>query len=473
MQVESSVESQGAILAESDALTSRCRSLSQRVATYIQRVTGEGDALADEVKMLLSDLNKACKKAEHPEVQQKLKHARAILKGQGPGGDLTKLQKQKVPFLLKYLLGDCVNVVTLQRKEQHALKEEYHGFRDKGAYLLIAASAMLLLGLWRAQEVSKSGAPGNYTLTPPFMVGVQFFLGWLLYFYTAMALRENVLRLNGSSIRQWWIQHHYCSMVTTLIILTLPVDSPAVQTFVFRLLSWSVAQGVVMVFQNHYQRRRMYTRIALGKNRMMDVVGGEASGGSGTLLILYPAVFVLQITQVIIGVQMLHNTVLAFLNPEGWLEMEAHESDLRGSRGVAVAGAMMVVMGLTNCYQTVLTLREKSKRRLRNAQANARYPPTGRTGASSGPSNRTPVQTPVDSPASVPTPRPTEAPPRASEPTPPADAEESSLLTSPAVNASSHEGQQGSPADKHDESTQAEAPVEAVKKEGAVNLMDS
>lgn len=50
---------------------------------------------------------------------------------------------------------------------------------------------------------------------------------------------------------------------------------------------------------------------------------------------------------------MLHNTVLAFFNPEGWLEMEAHESDLRGSRGVAVAGAMMVVMGFTNFYQTV------------------------------------------------------------------------------------------------------------------------
>jgi hypothetical protein len=45
----------------------------------------------------------------------------------------------------------------------------------------------------------------------------------------------------------------------------------------------------------------MYTRIALGKNRMMDVVGGEASGGAGTLLILYPAVFLLQITQVVIG----------------------------------------------------------------------------------------------------------------------------------------------------------------------------
>lgn len=65
---------------------------------------------------------------------------------------------------------------------------------------------------------------------------------------------------------------------------------------------------MVMVFQNHYQRRRMYTRIALGKNRTMDVVGGEASGGSGTLLILYPAVFGLQICQVVIGAPLVVST---------------------------------------------------------------------------------------------------------------------------------------------------------------------
>ena len=47
-----------------------------------------------------------------------------------------------------------------------------------------------------------------------------------------------------------------------------------------------------------YQRRRMYTRIALGKSSAMDVVGGEASSSAGQLLLLYPAVFALQALQV-------------------------------------------------------------------------------------------------------------------------------------------------------------------------------
>ena len=56
-----------------------------------------------------------------------------------------------------------------------------------------------------------------------------------------------------------------------------------------------------MMLQNRYQRRRMYTRIALGKNRAMDVVSGESSGGSGQLLLLYPLIFGLQAFQVLIG----------------------------------------------------------------------------------------------------------------------------------------------------------------------------
>ena len=50
-----------------------------------------------------------------------------------------------------------------------------------------------------------------------------------------------------------------------------------------------------MMVQNHYQRRRMYTRIALGKNGNMDVVAGESSGSSGQLLLLYPMLFLLQV----------------------------------------------------------------------------------------------------------------------------------------------------------------------------------
>lgn len=50
---------------------------------------------------------------------------------------------------------------------------------------------------------------------------------------------------------------------------------------------------------------------------------------------------------------MLSGTFLAVISPEGWLDPEAHESDLRGSRGVALAGALLIFMGVGNFHNTV------------------------------------------------------------------------------------------------------------------------
>ena len=36
---------------------------------------------------------------------------------------------------------------------------------------------------------------------------------WLLYYYLSLALRENILKANGSEIHSWWFMHHYISMV--------------------------------------------------------------------------------------------------------------------------------------------------------------------------------------------------------------------------------------------------------------------
>jgi hypothetical protein len=47
---------------------------------------------------------------------------------------------------------------------------------------------------------------------------MQMYWVWMLYFYAALALRENVLRANGSTIRKWWINHHYYSMGMCLTV---------------------------------------------------------------------------------------------------------------------------------------------------------------------------------------------------------------------------------------------------------------
>ena len=45
---------------------------------------------------------------------------------------------------------------------------------------------------------------------------------WLLYYYTTLSLRENILLANGSDIMHWWIYHHYLSMLLALIMLLWP-----------------------------------------------------------------------------------------------------------------------------------------------------------------------------------------------------------------------------------------------------------
>ena len=85
----------------------------------------------------------------------------------------------------------------MQRKEAIKLKEEYHTFRDRSGVVLFAFASVLLVGLLRADAKRQAGEP--FSLTPPFMVGVQAFLAWLLYFYTALALRENVLKVRHPS----------------------------------------------------------------------------------------------------------------------------------------------------------------------------------------------------------------------------------------------------------------------------------
>ena len=55
---------------------------------------------------------------------------------------------------------------------------------------------------------------------------------------------------------------------------------------------------------------------------------------------------------------MLKVTAGAFFSAEGWIALEAHESDLRGSRGIAIAGALMLFMGILNFKNTVRLLHE-------------------------------------------------------------------------------------------------------------------
>lgn len=59
------------------------------------------------------------------------------------------------------------------------------------------------------------------------------------------------MQVNGSSIRPWWIHHHYWAAITMALLLTLPVDSSAVQAFVRKFLWWSTFQARISSHPTH------------------------------------------------------------------------------------------------------------------------------------------------------------------------------------------------------------------------------
>eukprot|EP00892_Ulva_mutabilis_P003293 jgi/Ulvmu1/1335/UM011_0063.1 len=376
--------------ADVDRLLSKCTQLSQRYHVQNQRNAGELEALRAEIESVLESIRFARQQVaglsdarERAAQEERLAECDQLLRS-GPGGDMASLLKRRRrPLILTILLGKQLPLHTVLRKDVFNLKREYHTFRARVAQAMLVLAALLIAGMWQAEN--KSSWPETpllravqgalrYSFSPLIMFGVQVFLVFMVYVYTSMAAREGVLLLNGSRIRHWWLWHHYLSAATCVITLTLPVDSPAVQRFVEGWLHWTVAQAALMLAQNQYQQKRMYARVALGKASSIDIVGGETSGMPGQLLALLPFLFLLQAWQLYMGANMMRHSAPAMVNPEGWLDFERRDSDLRGMRGVFVVGLLMAVMGLMNAKNTVSTIQDKRRisRRMRARVAQAK-----------------------------------------------------------------------------------------------------
>ncbi|KAL4557248.1 hypothetical protein LXL04_035421 [Taraxacum kok-saghyz] len=237
---------------------------------------------------------------------------------------------------LRMLLGP-INVRANRKDVQLKVKEEYNNFRDTTAYLfLLFPSLLLVLRTWMWN--------GCFPALP-----VQLYQAWLLFLYTGLSFRENILRVNGSDIRPWWIYHHYCAMTMALISLTWEIerepDCAGKQKGIQLFLKWAIMQGIAMLLQNKYQRQRLYTRIALGKARRMDVVWGETAGVEGQLWFLCPMLFVLQVFEGYVGILLLKTAISGVISE--WQ--------------VVTCGVLLITMAVGNFANTVETLLLKSR----------------------------------------------------------------------------------------------------------------
>lgn len=117
-------------------------------------------------------------------------------------------------------------------------------------------------------------------------------------YYVTLAVRENILRRNGSNIRSWWIIHHYFTMMQGVVLLTWP-SGESYTRYRQILHLFGLYNAVLMIFQTRYQMARLYTLRSLGMANEMDVASSDSPQihWSETMIILLPLIVFGQLMQ--------------------------------------------------------------------------------------------------------------------------------------------------------------------------------
>lgn len=326
-------------------ITEQSKELQESATSLISRSCNEEASLRQRalsldasIKHLRSSISSSLKKGnldpKHAlKLEEELGRARYLL---AQGDAAAFLPTKSHGRFLRMFIGP-LNVHATRKDVQLKVKEEYNSFKDRTALLFLVFPLLLL---WLRSWTWDGCLPA---------LPVQLYQAWLLFLYTGLALRENILRVNGSDIRPWWIYHHYCAMAMALISMTWEIEKQpecsqkqrGVQLFLY----WAIMQGVSMLLQNRYQRQRLYTRIALGKAQRMDVVWGETAGVNGQLWLLCPILFILQGFEAYVGVLLLQTAFVGVVSE--WQ--------------VITCGILLIVMAVGNFVNTVQTLLTKSR----------------------------------------------------------------------------------------------------------------
>lgn len=274
---------------------------------------------------------------------------------------------------MNLMLGRATRVLQTRPETRQQLKESYYSFRDATTPWHVVLP-LALLALRRAPTHDEALLPlhlrahlppGSASLLLPLCS--QLYWSWLLWFNTALALREHILRVNGSAIRNWWIRHHYLSVAIILAVMTWPPGSAVWHAFTHRFWLWSAAQGGVFALQNQYQRKRTYTRIALGRASAMDVASGEAAATSGQLRALFPALLAMQLAQAHTGAVCLAaglRGLRAALSPDGGEAARAAGRVLIATPlewQAGVVGCLFLVQAVGNLVSTYRSIADKRR----------------------------------------------------------------------------------------------------------------
>ncbi|GFZ15993.1 TMPIT-like protein [Actinidia rufa] len=191
--------SEKTVAEEVSRLVDSAKELQDSAGALISRNSGEEDALRQRAFSLDSTIRGLRKsvsslvesgdldRKEAEKLVEELYRASYIL---SEGDAAAFLPSKSHGRFLSMFLGP-INVRATRKDVKLKVKEEYNSFRDRTTYLfLFFPSLLLVLRSWIWD--------GCLPALP-----VQLYQAWLLFLYIGLALRENILRVNGSGIRPW------------------------------------------------------------------------------------------------------------------------------------------------------------------------------------------------------------------------------------------------------------------------------
>lgn len=245
-------------------------------------------------------------------------------------------------FFVELLLGS-LNVRFMRKSERLQFKTGYEKLKQKLAPGLVLLAFVCLY----------------FSENRWLHMMLQLCLSW---YYVTLAVRENILRVNGSNIKSWWIIHHYFTLMQCVLLLTWPNNSSYAQ-FRKSLHHFGLYNAVLQIFQTRYQMTRLYALRSLGMADEMDVVSSDSTQihWSQSMALLIPLILLGQAMQ---ALQAGHLMLIY--------------SDNRHELQILMLSLLFAANFIGNFYTTCVVLHEKrTKGRRRTSGQNGAISPTG------------------------------------------------------------------------------------------------
>lgn len=236
------------------------------------------------------------------------------------------LPRKSDRFTLKLILGD-IDVSFLNKENKLKYKEDYENFKLICNGIAIILATILIYVPFRPLEL--------------------FFIGFLIWYYCTISIRESILIVNGSRIKGWWRVHHLLSITSSGLFLIWPNNEPWA-LFRKQFICYTIYSGFIQYLQFKYQKGTIYRLKALGQMQNMDITleGFQFWMWKG-LAFLLPFLFIGYIFQ-------LTNFVVLFqlsYHPQATWEISA------------IAGIFLIFF-FGNTYTTIMVIPNKTKRKL-------------------------------------------------------------------------------------------------------------